>query len=487
MAKKAVTNRGWLIDVAVFAGLYVLFALILPAPAPMTRGGMTVVGILCGTVYLWIKVDIGWPSMLFLGLIGLSGVTSPSALFQQTWGNTMVPFLISAFLLNLVMADTGLTRRFALFFITRKMNRGRPWRTLFMFFLAVMLMGLVSTSSAITVMFMAIAEEIFKMTGYKKGDRLPEAMMVGIFWVAQGAMAFTPISHVLIPMVFEYLLADFGITVTYSQYTLGFIGCGAAFFIGWILLLRFVIKPDVKQLATLDMDALKATVKPWSKQEKTVLVVYLAVICLWCFPDLIGLIPGMDGVASWMSSLGSAVPPMVACGVLCFIHFDGKPMRDFKDCCRRIPWNSVFMMATVMGMAYIFGLESCGITAWLTGAIAPIMGGLSPVVFTLAVCAFVVIATDFISNTLIASMYAIIIPIALTIEGCNPIVVGLLIAAGCNSSFSFPSGCPAASMATGGGWTRVSFQFKYGMLLDFWIIAMYMLTAYPILLKLFPY
>ena len=59
MAKKAVTNRGWLIDVAVFAGLYVLFALILPAPAPMTRGGMTVVGILCGTVYLWIKVDSG--------------------------------------------------------------------------------------------------------------------------------------------------------------------------------------------------------------------------------------------------------------------------------------------------------------------------------------------------------------------------------------------------------------------------------------------
>ena len=148
MAKKAVTNRGWLIDVAVFAGLYVLFALILPAPAPMTRGGMTVVGILCGTVYLWIKVDIGWPSMLFLGLIGLSGVTSPSALFQQTWGNTMVPFLISAFMLNLVMADTGLTRRFAMFFITRKMNRGKPWRLLTMFFLAVMLMGLVSTSSA---------------------------------------------------------------------------------------------------------------------------------------------------------------------------------------------------------------------------------------------------------------------------------------------------------------------------------------------------
>lgn len=76
-------------------------------------------------------------------------------------------------------------------------------------------------------MFMAIAEEIFRMTGYKKGDRLVEAMMIGIFWVAQGAMAYTPISHVLIPMIFEYIAADFGITITYTRYTIGFLLAGS--------------------------------------------------------------------------------------------------------------------------------------------------------------------------------------------------------------------------------------------------------------------
>ena len=287
-------------------------------------------------------------------------------------------------------------------------------------------------------------------------------------------------------MVFEYIQNDFGITVTYSRYTMGFILTGVAFFIGWVLMLRFIIKPDVRKLATLNIDELKATVKPWSAQERTILVVYLVVICIWCLPDLIGLIPGLGGLSAWMSSLGSAVPPMVACGVLCFIHFDGKPLLNFRESCKKVPWNSVFMMAAVMGMAYIFGLESCGITAWITSTLEPLIGGLSPVVFTLVVVAFVVIATDFISNTLIASMYAIIIPIAMTMEGVNPIVVALLIAAGCNSSFSFPSGCPAASMATGGGWTRVSFQLKYGMLLDIWIIAMYMVCAYPLLQLLFP-
>lgn len=120
-------------------------------------------------------------------------------------------------------------------------------------------------------------------------------MMVGIFWVAQGAMAFTPISHVLIPMVFEYIAADFGITVTYSQYTACFILCGCAFFVGWILLLRFVIRPDVKKLVSLDIDELKATVKPWTKQEKTILVDIRSRYLPLVLPDLIGLVAGHGG------------------------------------------------------------------------------------------------------------------------------------------------------------------------------------------------
>lgn len=311
--------------------------------------------------------------------------------------------------------------------------------------------------------------------------------MIGIFWVAQGAMAFTPISHVLIPMVFEYIVEDFGITITYTRYSAAFIFAGLGFFLGWMALLRFIIKPDVKKLENLDIDALKASLKPMSKQEKTILIVYLAVIVIWCFPDVIGLIPAFKGFAAWMTSLGSAIPAMIAVGVLCIIHYDDKPMLDYKECCKRLPWGNVFMMAAVMGMAYIFGLETVGVSAWITKMVQPVMSGLSPAVFVFVVIAFITIMTDFISNTLSASMYAVIIPIALTVEGINPIAVALLIAAGCNSSFTFPSGCPAASLASGGGWTRVSFQIRYGFLLNTWMIFMYFLLAYPMLLKLFPY
>lgn len=479
--------KSWYLDIGIVIAVYALFQFVLPAPEPITRGGMGVAGIFLATLYLWIKVDIGWPSLLLVGVVGLTGVCSGTDLFAKTWGNVMVPFLVCAFMLNMVMSDTGLTRRFALFFITRKMNKGKPWRTMIMFFLAVMLMGLVSTSSAICVLFMAIAEEMFKMTGYKKGDRLVETTMIGIFWMAQGAMAFTPISHVLIPAIFENLLADFGVTVTYGQFSALFLIVGVAFFIGWIIIFRFVIKPDVKKMANLDIDALRATLKPWSKEERTILVVYGAVIIIWCFPELIGMIPGLGGVASWMSSLGSGIPPMVACAILCMIRFNGKPMLDYRDCCRRIPWGSVFMMTAVMGTAYIFGLESCGITQWITATMEPFMSGLNPTMFALIVIIFINVMTNCVSNTLVSSMYAVVVPLALTVPGVNPIAIALLVAAGCNSAYALPSSCPAAGLASGAGWTRVGFQAKYGGLLMVWTILCYFVIAYPLLLKFFPY
>ena len=484
---KKKTSRSWYIDMAIVIVVYALFQFVIPAPAPITKGGMGVVGIFLATLYLWIKVDIGWPSLLFVGVVGLTGVSGSSALFQNTWGNVMVPFLVCAFMLNMVMSDTGLTRRFALFFVTRKMNKGKPWRTMIMFFLAVVLLGLVSTSSAICVLFMAIAEEMFNMTGYKKGEKLVETTMIGIFWMAQGAMAFTPISHVLIPAIFENILADFGVTVTYGQFSMIFLCVGIAFFLGWIIIFRFVIKPDVSKMANLDIDALRATLKPWSKQEVTILIVYGMVIITWCFPELIGMIPGLGGVASWMSSLGSGVPPMVACAVLCMIKCVDKLMLNVRECCKRIPWGSVFMMTAVMGTAYIFGLESCGVTAWITQTMEPIMGGLNPTVFVIIVILFINVLTNCVSNTLVSSMYAVVVPLAAAVPGVNPIAVALLVAAGCNSAYALPSSCPAAGLASGAGWTRVGFQAKYGFLLCAWTCLCYFTIGYPLVLHFFPY
>ena len=62
-------KRASWVDAAVFVGIYLFFQVILPAPEPITKSGMGVLGFFFGTLYMWIRVDIGWPSLFVLGLI----------------------------------------------------------------------------------------------------------------------------------------------------------------------------------------------------------------------------------------------------------------------------------------------------------------------------------------------------------------------------------------------------------------------------------
>ena len=477
-------GKSWGMKMAIAFIIYAIFQFILPAPEPITKAGMGVVGIFLATVYLWITVGIGWPSLLMVGMIGTTGVCTASELFAKTWGNSMTAFLVACFLLNGAMGETGLTRRFAMWFITRKSCAGKPWKIMFMFFFSCLLIGLVSTSSAITILYMAIAEEILSMTGYKKGEELPKAMMLGIFIMAEGAMFMTPISHVLIPNVFGWIEEGFGVTVSYGQFSAIFMLCGLIWFIAFWLIFRYLMKPDVSGLVSLDLDKLKKSVPAVSLQEKIVGLVYGIVIIIWLCPGLVKMI-GLTTVGTWMSKLGTAIPAVIGAAVLCAVHVDGKPIIDLPAANRKIGWNSVYMMTAVMGTAYIFGLESCGVTAWLGQAFAPIMENMNPTMFVLAAIIFELVMTNCVSNTLSCSMYNVLIPLAMSVSGVNPIALGLIIASACYVAFGMPSACPAASLH--GDWTPVGYQMKWGWLSAAISVPIFMCVAYPLCCMMFPY
>lgn len=467
------------------AVVYVLFQFVIPAPPPITRAGMGVVGIFIATLWLWCTEGSGWPSLLYVGMIGTTGVCSAADLFAKTWGNVMVPFLVACFILNAVMSKTGLTRRIALWFITRPSCKGKPWRILFMFFVAVMLLGFVCTSSPIIVLFMALAEEIFSLTGYKKGDEIAKAVMIGILFVGSMSQAITPVSHVLVTMVFDYIEADFGFAVSYVKYMGMMLPVAVAFFLVFWLVFRFLMKPEVDKLAALDIDALRASVPKMSRQEKVVAITYALVIVVWLFPDLFNAV-GLTAVGGFMKKLGTGIPALVAAGLLCGITVGGEPIITMQEANKGVAWNSVYIMTAVMGSAYIFGLESCGVTAWLMQTMEPVLGGMPAILFVLCVAAFIMVMTNFLSNTLTASMYTVFIPIAMAIAGVNPVAVALIIAAGCNISMATPSCCPAGGLASGAGWTPVGYQMKWGWPLAAAYTVILAGLAYPLGCLMFP-
>ena len=122
----------------------------------------------------------------------------------------------------------------------------------------------------------------------------------------------------------------------------------------------------------------------------------------------------------------------------------------------------------------------------MVNALLPILGRMPVALFVLCAVVFILVMTNFLSNTLTASMYAVITPIALSVTGVNPVVIALLIAGGCNISISTPSACPAAGLASGGGWTPVSYQMKYGWILTSCCVIILCCITYPLGCILFP-
>ena len=76
-------------------GVVVLFAfLLLPPLKPLTAVGMKTIGIFLFTVVLWATVGIGYPSILCIVLLAVTGAMTPEAVFAISWGNYLVLFIL---------------------------------------------------------------------------------------------------------------------------------------------------------------------------------------------------------------------------------------------------------------------------------------------------------------------------------------------------------------------------------------------------------
>lgn len=475
-----------LINIFIALAVYIVFQFLLPYGEPLTKAGMGVLGVFFATIYLWTFVGIGWPSVLSVALLATTQVVSAGVIFQQSYGNGMVPFLIFCFVFSYAMGETGLSRRMALWFITRKFVKGKPWLIMTVFFFSILLVSLFVTSSAVGAMFLAIAEQMFENTGYKEGEKLPEATVSSIAWLAQAGQGMTPMSHAVTLLVIGLIASTLGVEVSVLKFMMVGIAFGAVFFILFMLVFRFVMRPDVERMRNLDIEYLKSTVPPMNKREKAVTVAFVLLIVTWICPDILKAIPATNGIGTFIAAMGSYVPMVLAVGLLAAIKIDSVPVVNLTEASKKLNWNSVYMMATLMLLAFVIGHENSGVTAFLTLKAGSLMGGLTPLAFVAIGIIWVLIQTNFMSNTVSGVMFSVIVPIGLTIAGVNPVALGICIAAAANFGLATPAACPVVGMVAGTPWVRPKYLLTYGWAVSLVAFISLFCVAYPLASSIFP-
>ena len=427
--------------------IMVFFGMI-PAPEPMTQLGMQVCGQFIGLLFLWIFVDMVWPTFLGIVMFGMisqqvypnsfamAGIYEAGA---QSIGCWIVVMVLGLLLLVEVLSETGLIRRFALYFITRKAARKSGWSFTFMFFLAAFIVALFLNIAASQVIMLALAKEVFEICGVTKEDKWPRVITIGTTFVCVVGYIVTPFCH---DVTLLFMGIYTGITGEMPNW-LSFMGIGLPIAVIILLIMfvyfKLIVKPDMSKIEKVDFQKIEA-LRPgkMTPKENFVATVFIVLIIVWVIPGFLSAFAANAGITAWFNAITMVSPLYIAIVLLAVVHFDGKPVLVIPEAAKNISWLMIFFLAGIMMIASAMGEDTTGISAWVMTIIQPLVENLSPFAFIAALSAISVILTNVANNIPVGIIFITIgVPLSLQM-GINPFITAAAVTISSQMSFTIP-------------------------------------------------
>ena len=480
------SGKSW-ITPGVMVVVLAVFQLI-PPIEPLTALGMKVAGIFLFTIIGWVFIGVGYPSLLCVALFVLVGVMTPETAFAASWGNWIVLFMVGCFGLSEGLRVTGFSRRFAFWFMTLPITKGRPWMLMAMFLLACTLLGCVMSAVVTTIVFMAIAEPMLEAMGYKKGDPFAAMFMMGIAWAATASFGMTPIAHVGNIMMMDWIQRDLNYSIGFAQWMLFGIPMGLLVYLILMVFFRYVVRPDVSKITSMTTKYIRETASkmgPIKLQEKLALGVFLSVLVCWVLPSITGNI--LPEVSAYFTKIGYAVPALVGASLLCLIRVRSQPLLTFRQWMTDgMEWGTIALVTAIMILGTAIGNPGTGIPQMLTSIFQPVATGAPFNVFLMVTLLWVVLQTNVMSNVISMTLvYSLMVPVAVATGVGNPIALAATISITSNYAFSLPSATPSTAVAIGSGWVPVKFMARYGVMLIIPMVLLFTFVGYPLACLLF--
>ena len=453
----------------------------LPALPGMGPSAMQVLGIFAGSLILWLTISIDWPSMLCLAALTLVPELSMNSILASSLGNSTVAFLLFTFMCTYALSKTAFVKRCAILFISSRIARKGPWHFVILYCASVLIIGLVMSPSVLFVIYLPILKAICDALQLSKDDKLANTLILGQLFCCAISCGMTPIAHVFSIMAMGFYQTATGNTVSYAHY-MGFaVPVGIVCFIAMLLLFRFVLRPDTSRLKDLNFRALHDSVEKADKREKWILTVFFAVVAMWVLPEFIS--PVFPAIARFISSKGTAFPPLAGAVAMCLISVDGKPLMGFKEAMQKgVEWGSVIMAGSTLALGSAMTNADIGLTAWLSEVITPMLAGISPVLLVAVFTIWAAVMTNLASNMVTVTVVcAVGIPICMASGGAiSTPAVAMIIGMLGGYAFVTPPAHPNVPLAIGSGWTKTSQVITYGGCMMAVSIAASVLIGYPI-------
>ncbi|CAN5374842.1 SLC13 family permease [soil metagenome] len=477
-----VWQRGGLFAGPVLALAVLFFADLVPGKPIPTRAAA--VAVLMAIWWITDALPLAVTALLPMVLFPVLGILSGKDTAAEYFNDTIFLFM-GGFLVAMAMERWDLHKRLALRILVT--CGPRPQMILFSFLSATCLISMWISNTAAAMMMMPIALAILlhleSVAGKEAMKKFGAGVMLAVGYGASiGGLATlvgTP-PNLVFKRIYDQQFPDN--PISFAQW----FAFGLPFMILFMLIawgwLAFLFPADARAFKSAGrvIDEEFAKLGPWRREEKILLVLFVALAMLWLFREPISVgslvVPGWSTIRLSETQTLFPNPKFISDGVvavaiaLLLFIIPGKPSADASatrilegGAVLTLPWNIVLLFGG--GFALAKGIETSGLSDWLATQFAG-MKGMSPFVIVLLSALIIAFLTELTSNTATAT---ILMPILAANAKALDLAPWMLMVPGvvaCSYGFMLPVGTPPNAIVYGTGRVRMADMFKAGLFLD---------------------
>ena len=422
----------------------------------VTEPGLQIMGIFIGTIYLWSTSDPSVASITAIVMIGLSDFTTAGGALVGCFGNATVIQMLFLMIFMGGLTNRRLTVYIGRWILTRKVIEGKPWVFTTAILLGSYCMSVFIGCFAPIFLFWPVLYGIFEDVGFKKTDKYPKLIIIGVVLGALIGFPVPPYMSNGLALLGNYrgLLPNFGnlsempgVMIADGTYFIACFIMGLLLIVSVVLVMRFVFRPDVEPLKDVTIEMLeKNPLPPMNKAQKIYGVSLVVFIFCMLVPSLLPTVP----VLSFLYQ-NSLLVPVALTVILCLLRGEDGPVLDMQSVMGKdFAWPTFWLCTAAIYLGGVLTNEATGITPFLNTVLSPIFTGMSGAVFTVVLLLVTVVLTN-ICNSLVIGM--IMQPVVLTYcvsAGVNPApIITLLIFTVLLSAACTPAASPFAAMLFG--------------------------------------
>lgn len=462
----------------------ILFLLVLILPLPgLSVPGHRLAAVMVLVITLWVTETIPLPVTALLGptLAVVLGVAPAGEVFAP-FANPLIFLFIGSFILAQAIFVHRLNERIAYGVMSWKVIGARPGRILIAYGCIAAFISAWMSNTATAAMLMPIGMSLLAFME-SESDEISKKygtalMLTAAYGCSLGGMATivgTPPNVIAVGMIREVT----GTEISFVQWMFFAVPI-SIFMVGFLVVyLNRVGRVGVREIPGAEeiIAERMASLGPWKRGEKNVLVAFFITVTLWVVPGLLSLWLGADHPVA--ATLSRAVPISVAAligAVLLFVMPLSSTERStitWKQAAN-IDWGTILLFG---------GGLALGQLAFSTG-LAEAFAGMLPVTslaaLTFASAVFATILSETMSNTAAANISIPVIIAIAQAAGVDPVPPAIAASLAASVAVILPVSTPANAIVYSTGRVPITQMIRYGLIMD--VVA---ITVIPTAILLF--